>query len=315
MALAAFGAGFLAWGAAGGFALTLGGAIAAIAAGGIAYPVAVALLSEAHPEGRRARALLLLDAGKGLSGALAPVAATWMIAAGSAPLFAGATALTVLLGCLLSIRLGRHIEAKGVDMVPAPPAKRVWEVPSWLLCLAAGMFVAALGAAFQPALRSTMTRMGLTPAHVGILLTIQGLSAMVGAIAGAFAGDFLMRRTARGHVWMLLPALLFAPWCFFALEDLSLVALRPALVVYGISRGVFIANVYAALLDVTPQGRRGTSVALLMVTALIALELTARGPHVPVVLALTGTVIGLAIVWRIIRRFPPAPGWIASCIT
>jgi hypothetical protein len=170
------------------------------------------------------------------------------------------------------------------------------------------MFVAALGAAFQPALRSTMTTMGLTPAHVGILLTIQGLSAGAGTIAGAFAGDFLMRRTARGHVWMLLPALLFAPWCFFALEDLSLLALRPALVIYGVSRGVFIANVYAAMLDVTPQSRRGTSVALFMVTALIAQELTARGPHPPVVLALTGTVIGLALVWCMIRRFPPAPG-------
>jgi sugar phosphate permease len=105
-------------------------------------------------------------------------------------------------------------------------------------------------------------KFGLSLAMAGLTATIFiQLASMVGSPLGGWMADALRRRFPGGRITVqmigLLGAAPFVVWCG---QTLSVQSLIVALTCWGLFKGMYDANIFAAVLDVIRPEARGTAV-------------------------------------------------------
>ncbi len=115
-----------------------------------------------------------------------------------------------------------------------------------------------------------------TPKFLGdkfnMSLSMAGFSAtaylQVGSVLGVLAGGYLADRMVRRHrggrmLTQSLGLLVGVPFMFVVGWTFSLWVLIPVLFLFGISKGIYDANIWASLHDVTPVERRSSAVGIM----------------------------------------------------
>ena len=148
-------------------------------------------------------------------------------------------------------------------MTVAESLKVIWTTPTVLLCMGAFMlvnFVAMMLLSWMPAFLYEKFHLSLAMSGLTATLFIQ-LASMVGAPLGGWMADALRRRFPGGRIAVqmlgLLGAAPFVVWCG---QTLSVTSLIVALTCWGLFKGLYDANIFAAVLDVIRPEARGTTV-------------------------------------------------------
>jgi sugar phosphate permease len=148
-------------------------------------------------------------------------------------------------------------------MTVAESLKLIWTTPTVLLCMGAFMlvnFVAMMLLSWMPAFLYEKFHLSLAMSGLTATLFIQ-LASMVGAPLGGWMADALRRRFPGGRIAVqmlgLLGAAPFVVWCG---QTLSVTSLIVALTCWGLFKGLYDANIFAAVLDVIRPEARGTTV-------------------------------------------------------
>jgi MFS family permease len=148
-------------------------------------------------------------------------------------------------------------------MSVAESLKVIWTTPTVLLCMGAFMlvnFVAMMLLSWMPAFLYEKFHLSLAMSGLTATVFIQ-LASMVGAPFGGWMADALRRRFPGGRIAVqmlgLLGAAPFVVWCG---QTLSVTSLIVALTCWGLFKGLYDANIFAAVLDVIRPEARGTAV-------------------------------------------------------
>ena len=148
-------------------------------------------------------------------------------------------------------------------MTVAESLKVIWTTPTVLLCMGAFMlvnFVAMMLLSWMPAFLYEKFHLSLAMSGLTATLFIQ-LASMVGAPLGGWMADALRRRFPGGRIAVqmlgLLGAAPFVVWCG---QTLSVTSLIVALTCWGLFKGLYDANIFAAVLDVIRPEARGAAV-------------------------------------------------------
>ena len=101
-------------------------------------------------------------------------------------------------------------------------------------------------------------------AKSSIISTAWPLASLVGALGGGVAADWASRRSPGGRIMVQSVGLLVAaPFVFLVGWSPSLTVVIVALIGAGLCKGVYDANIFAALYDVVPAADRGTAAGLM----------------------------------------------------
>ncbi len=228
------------------------------------FPASVSLISDYHGEGTRSRALgfhqtsvyIGTIAGGFFAGAIGQrYGWRW-----SFLVFGG---LGVLLGLVLS-RMLREPErrAQAVKMPLAQFLGLLRRSPAALLLMGAFVcanFVAVVLLSWMPKFLYDKFHLSLAAAGLTATVFVQ-LASMAGSPLGGWMADLLRRRHAGGRAAVQAAGVLCgAP--FVALCGLSDSGgvLVGALAAWGFCKGLYDANIFAALFDVVPEEARGTA--------------------------------------------------------
>jgi MFS family permease len=240
------------------------------------FPASMSLISDYHGQRTRSRAMgshqtsvYLGTIAGGFFGGLISQYYGWRW---SFVVFGG---LGVLLGFLLTrfllepergaadredFQVRRHHEHR---MPVAEFLKVIGSTPTVLLCMGAFMldnFVGMVLLSWMPAFLYEKFHLSLAMAGLTGTIFIQ-LASMVGAPAGGWMADVLRRRFPGGRISVqmlgLLGAAPFVVWCG---QTLSVTSLIIALTCWGFFKGLYDANIFAAVLDVIRPEARGTAV-------------------------------------------------------
>ena len=141
--------------------------------------------------------------------------------------------------------------------------KVIWTTPTVLLCMGAFMldnFVGMVLLSWMPAFLYEKFHLSLAMSGLTATVFIQ-LASMVGSPVGGWLADVLRRRFPGGRIAVqmigLLGAAPFVVWCG---QTLSVSSLVMALTCWGLFKGLYDANIFAAVLDVIRPEARGTAV-------------------------------------------------------
>jgi sugar phosphate permease len=141
--------------------------------------------------------------------------------------------------------------------------KVIWTTPTVLLCMGAFMldnFVGMVLLSWMPAFLYEKFHLSLAMSGLTATIFIQ-LASMVGSPIGGWLADVLRRRFPGGRIAVqmigLLGAAPFVVWCG---QTLSVSSLVMALTCWGLFKGLYDANIFAAVLDVIRPEARGTAV-------------------------------------------------------
>ncbi len=141
--------------------------------------------------------------------------------------------------------------------------KVIWTTPTVLLLMGAFMldnFVSMVLLSWMPMFLYEKFSLSLAMAGLTATVFIQ-LSSMVGAPLGGWMADTLRKRFAGGRIAVQMIGLLFsAPFVVWCGQTLSVPSLIIALTVWGLFKGMYDANIFAAALDVVRPEARGTTV-------------------------------------------------------
>jgi MFS family permease len=160
--------------------------------------------------------------------------------------------------------LGARPHAPAAKTMPVSDfLKVIWTTPTVLLLMGAFMldnFVGMVLLSWMP--KFLYDKFGLSLAMAGLTATIFiQLSSMVGSPLGGWLADVLRKRFAGGRITVqmigLLGAAPFVVWCG---QTLSVQSLIVALTCWGLFKGMYDANIFAAVLDVIRPEARGTAV-------------------------------------------------------
>ena len=139
----------------------------------------------------------------------------------------------------------------------------IWTTPTVLLCMGAFMldnFVGMVLLSWMPAFLYEKFHLSLAMSGLTATIFIQ-LASMVGSPVGGWLADVLRRRFPGGRIAVqmigLLGAAPFVVWCG---QTLSVSSLVLALTCWGLFKGLYDANIFAAVLDVIRPEARGTAV-------------------------------------------------------
>lgn len=240
------------------------------------YPASNSLISDYHGKATRSRALGLHQtgvyfgtiAGSYFAG-LIGIRYGWRW---SFVVFGG-------LGCLLGLVLhfflreprrgAAEVEA---DMVTSPdlPISKVLPlivrnpvVPLLMLAFVCANFVAMVLLTWMPSYLNQRFELRLDYAGLGATLPVQTAS-MISCPLGGWLADRLRLRTVRGRIWVqALGVLGGAPFVLLCGQTQSLIWLCVALSGWGLFKGIYDANIFAALFDVVPPQARGTMAGLM----------------------------------------------------
>jgi MFS family permease len=164
--------------------------------------------------------------------------------------------------------------------------------PAALLLLAGfccANFVAMVLLSWMP--KFLYDRFGLSVALAGLSATIfVQLASMGGSPLGGWLADKLQMRHPGGRITVQAAALLCgAPFVFLCSRTRSIPLLAAALLVWGLFKGIYDANIFASLFDLIPPESRGTAAGIMnMVGWLVG------GGLAPVAIGFLATHIGLA---------------------
>ena len=86
------------------------------------------------------------------------------------------------------------------------------------------------------------------------------IGSMVGTVAGEWLADRLVRRLATGRVVIqALGVLCGAPFVFLCCQTRSMATVLVSLAAWGFFKGLYDANIFAALFDAVPVAARGVA--------------------------------------------------------
>jgi MFS family permease len=244
------------------------------------YPASTALISDYHGRATRSRALSFhqtsVYVGTIAGGFFAGLIGQHYGWRWSFVVFGG-------LGMMLGLVLGRFLReprrgaAERVDdglnaLRPGPrlPLRAVWPLivksPTLLLLMLAFLcanFVAMVLLTWMPAYLTE--QFGLTLAMAGLTATLfVQVASLVGAPLGGWLADAWRRHTPGGRILVqALGVLGGAPFVFLCGQDFSVAWLIPVLTAWGLCKGCYDANIFAAVFDVVPPEARGTIAGLM----------------------------------------------------
>lgn len=244
------------------------------------YPAAVSLISDYHGKATRSRALGFLvtsvyvgTIGGGFFAGLIGQRYGWRL---SFVVFGG---LGIVLGALLHRSLVEpqrgYAELQDAGLAEQPALRKasvresfklILKSPTALLLMAT--FVCAnFGAVVLLAWMPTYLyqRFGMSLAMAGLNATLFAqIASMVGATAGGWLADLLVKRTKRGRLMVqALGVLSCAPFVLLCGMTHSTTWLLVALAGWGLFKGLYDSNIFAAPFDVVPPEARGTMAGLM----------------------------------------------------
>lgn len=242
----------------------------------IYYPAAVSLVSDYHGKKTRSRALGIhqtsVYGGTIAGGFFAGLIGQHYGWRWSFIVFGG---LGVLLGFVLSLFL-REPKRGQSDLAESEPASASLTLAQFfqllrrtptMLCLMGAFicsnFVAVVLLTWMPKFLYDQFHMGLAVAGLTATIFVQ-LASVVGSLAGGWLADFLRTKTPRGRILVQATGVFcgapFVAWCGMTHSVTSLVI---ALTLWGFSKGMYDANIFASMFDVVRPEARGTAAGFL----------------------------------------------------
>ena len=175
----------------------------------------------------------------------------------------GGVPIGAALGALPGIAIGVYVAMyiihgrRGVEFL-----RWVFGTPSVLVLMVVFMganFVALVALSWLPKFVFDKFHLPLALAALGATFPIQ-VATMVGAPVGGWFADLLRRRTAGGRMIVQALALIIgAPFVYLAGLAPALWGFFAALVLWGLLKGMYDANIFASVFDVVPPRMRGTA--------------------------------------------------------
>lgn len=274
------------------------------------FPASMSLISDYHGPATRSRAMALHQssvyagtiAGGGFSGMMAE-AYGWRL---GFFVFGGLGVLLglVLLGLLREPRRGAdggaaqtdvdvHAHA-AIDLRRAGLGAELWALLSsrlvWMLIAAfvGANFVAMIFLTWMPSFLREKFGMSLSMAGWSATAYLQ-MASVLGVITGGVLADRLARRHAGGRILTQAVGLLVgAPFIFLAGSTLSVPVLVLAMAAFGFAKGLYDANIWAALYDVVRPERRATALGVMNAIGWLG------GSAAPVAIALAAQAYGMS---------------------
>ena len=149
---------------------------------------------------------------------------------------------------------------------PAGSGARSWLTPTLVILVAAFLcanFVAVVVLTWMPKFLYDQFHLSLAAAGLTATVFIQ-LASMVGAPAGGWLADRLRARRPGGRMMVQAAGLLCgAPFVVLCGLTQSIARLIVALTAWGFFKGLYDANIFAAMFDVVPPESRGTATGLM----------------------------------------------------
>ncbi len=241
------------------------------------FPASMSLVSDYHGQATRSRALGLHQTsvyiGTIAGGYFAGLVGQHYGWRWSFVVFGG-------LGILLGLVLRRYLiepERGAADATRADAATktdprlprsgtRAWLTPTLVVLLAAFLcanFVAVVVLTWMPKFLYDKFHLSLAAAGLTATVFIQ-LASMAGAPAGGWLADQLRARRPGGRMMVQAAGLLCgAPFVALCGLTQSIAWLMVALAIWGFFKGLYDANIFAAMFDVVPPESRGTATGLM----------------------------------------------------
>lgn len=275
----------------------------------IYIPACMSMLSDYHGKATRSRALGLLQTsvymgtiGGGFLAGLIAQHYGWrcsFVVLGGA----GAVLATILLRVLREPQRGAA-ERGGGGTHPQPPAlarvsvgqslKLILGTPSAVMLMGSFMcanFVALVLLSWMPKFLYDEYHLSLSMAGLSATLFAQ-VASMAGAPLGGWLADILARRLVGGRVLVQAVAVFCGvPFVFLWGQAGSLRWVIVALAVWGLFKGIYDANSFAAVFDVVPPQVRGTAAGFLNMMGFLG------GGAAPVIVGFMAQRIGIS--WAI----------------
>jgi MFS family permease len=232
------------------------------------YPAATSMLSDYHGPATRSRALGLhqtsVYVGTIAGGYLAGLLGDYLGWRWSFYVFG---ACGVLLGLVLARFLhepprGATEATRAAQRLPTRDVIRLIATTPTLIALMLGFvcanFVAVVALTWMPTYLHRRFDLSLAEAGWTATAYIQ-LASLAGAILGGWLADLIRRRTTGGRILVqVLGVLGAAPFVYFTGQMESLNWLVAMLAAWGLFKGLYDANIFAAAFDVVPPEARGT---------------------------------------------------------
>jgi MFS family permease len=268
------------------------------------YPASVSMLSDYHGKATRSRALGLHQtsvyvgtiAGGSLAGLIGQYYGwRWsFIAFGAAGVLLG----VVLSRFLVEPRRGAADRAGEVPAEGLPVREALWLIVSTptvltlMLAFLCANFVAMVLLSWMPSYLAE--RFQLSLARAGFTATAYAqLASLAGALLGGWSADRLRRHLVGGRILIQAVGVLGgAPFVFLCGQTHSEFALIGALAAWGLFKGLYDANIFAAAFDVIRPEARGSTAGLMNMVGWVG-----GGATAPLVIGYVGEAKGLG--WAI----------------
>lgn len=161
---------------------------------------------------------------------------------------------------------GARGEAMKTELRSPGSGARAWLTPTLIILLAAFLcanFVAVVVLTWMPKFLYDKFHLSLAAAGLTATVFIQ-LASMVGAPAGGWLADRLRARRPGGRMMVQAAGLLCgAPFVVLCGLTQSIAWLMVALTAWGFFKGLYDANIFAAMFDVVPPESRGAATGLM----------------------------------------------------
>jgi MFS family permease len=170
--------------------------------------------------------------------------------------------------------------------------KLIWSTPTLLLCMAAFMcenFTAMVLFTWMPTFLYQRFSLSLAMAGLTATLYVQ-VTSMLGSPLGGWLADSLRMRMPGGRILVQAIGIFFeAPFAVWCALTGSMVWLIASLILWGIFKGFYEANIFASVFDVIPPEARGTATGFMNMMGWLA-----GGGSAPVVVGFLADRIGLS---------------------
>ena len=264
------------------FVHAYGWLIAGVAAGGLAeafyFPSALSMIADYHGAETRSRAMSWHQSsvyvGSIAGGAMAGYLGQYY---GWRTGFRSFGLAGIALGCVLWFLLKEPVRGLSETVVERPKAStRLMESwrelagnrAGWLLVVvfAGANFVAMIVTVWMPTYLFRVFHMNLAMAGLNGAAYLQ-MASVAGTLSGGVMADWMVRnrrgdRGARMYV-QALGLFCGAPFLFLSGWATAVTAVLAALIGFGLFKGIYDSNIWAALYDVTPVERRGAALGVM----------------------------------------------------
>jgi predicted MFS family arabinose efflux permease len=232
------------------------------------FPASVSLISDHHDATTRSRALALHQTGV-YAGIVGGTTAAALIGErfGWRASFATFGIAGILLGFVLRRTL-REPEQRAVATTPPPLADVMKHIATPVTICLILAFICANGVAsvlfvWLPTFVNTQFHRSLALSGFAATATAQAGS-FAGALTGGYFADRARMRWSSGRVIVQAIGLVLGiPFVIFSATAGSLTAAAIGFVGWGFAKGLYEANIFASVFDVTPHDMRGTLVGVM----------------------------------------------------